>query len=58
VLERENRGRWQIWTYLHRKRPNASLEEIRKVWREQHLKGVTCGGQIQRNDGAWEAKKC
>lgn len=58
LLERENRNRRQAWTYLATKRPRASPAEIRRAWREVHLRGVVCDGQVQRDDGSWEAKRC
>jgi hypothetical protein len=58
TLERTNRNRLQMWRYLQSRRPKASLDDVRRVWRETHLKAVVCGGQVQRDDGAWEPKKC
>ncbi|HEY7956158.1 MAG TPA: DUF1318 domain-containing protein [Polyangia bacterium] len=58
LVERANRDRWQVWRYLQSERPKASLDEVRQAWRAVHLKGVVCGGQVQRADGGWEAKKC
>jgi hypothetical protein len=31
---------------------------VRQAWRAMHVYGVICGGQLQRDDGTWEAKKC
>ena len=61
LLERENRRRFQIWrTLVAAKTTGAppTLEEVRKRWREVHLGEVICGGQVAREGGAWEAKKC
>jgi hypothetical protein len=58
LLERANRDRAQIWEWLRRQRPARSLEEVRRAWRETHLRGVICGGEIQRDDGTWESKSC
>jgi hypothetical protein len=58
LLERANRDRAQIWEWLRRERPARSLEDVRRAWRETHLRAVVCGGQVQRDDGGWEPKKC
>lgn len=58
LLERANRDRMQIWEWLRRQRPQRSMLEVRAAWRTVHSYGVICGGQIQRDDGGWEAKKC
>lgn len=58
LLERTNRDRMQIWEWLRRQRPQRSLVEVRQAWRTVHTYGVICGGQLQRDDGTWEAKKC
>jgi hypothetical protein len=58
MVERANRNRWQVWRYLQGRRPKASLDEVRRAWQKVHAEGVVCGGQVQRADGGWEAKKC
>jgi hypothetical protein len=58
LVERANRDRLQIWEWLQAERPGRSLVEVRKAWREVHLRAVVCGGQVQRSDGGWEPKKC
>lgn len=58
LLERANRDRAQIWEWLKRERPARSLDEVKRAWREVHLRAVVCGGQVQRDDGGWEPKKC
>lgn len=58
LVERSNRDRWQVWRYLQSQRPKATLDEVRRAWRAVHLEGVVCGGQVQRADGGWEAKRC
>jgi len=58
AVQRVNRARRQLWRYLHDQRPGSSEEELRGAWRRHHLEGVVCGGQVQREDGAWEAKRC
>ncbi len=58
LLERTNRNRRQIWRYLLSRRKGSSLDAVRGAWRESHLRGVVCGGHVQRKGGAWMVKKC
>lgn len=58
AVQRVNRGRRQLWRYLHEQRPASSEEELRAIWRRHHLESVVCGGQVQRDDGEWEVKRC
>ena len=58
LVERANRDRLQIWEWLKAQRPQRTLDEVRRAWREVHLRGVVCGGQVQAGDGSWTAKKC
>ena len=58
LLERTNRDRQQMWEWLKASRPQRSLTDVRKAWREVHLRAVTCGGQVQSDDGSWGPKKC
>jgi hypothetical protein len=58
LVEKTNAARQQLWRWMKERRQGATLDGVRKGWREVHLKGVACGGWIQRDDGTWEAKKC
>jgi hypothetical protein len=58
LLERTNRARAQLWRWMHDRRPTISNDELRKSWREAHLKGVVCDGWIEKADGKWEPKAC
>ena len=58
LLERANRDRSQVWEWLRTQRPARSMAEVRRAWREVHLRGLPCGAQLQRADGGWERKKC
>jgi hypothetical protein len=58
LLDRSNRDRGQIWRWLEAQRPKAAPEDVRRAWRETHLKAVVCGGWVERAAGQWEAKKC
>jgi hypothetical protein len=58
LVDRANRDRAQIWKWLRGERPKASDEDVRRAWREAHLKLVVCGGWVERAGGQWEAKTC
>jgi hypothetical protein len=58
LLDRTNRNRMQVWEWLRGQRPGRSLGEVRKAWREVHLRGVPCGAEVQGDDGAWGGKRC
>ena len=58
VVDRTNRSRRQLWRWMHERRADKSVGELQRGWTEAHLKGVVCGGWIETNDGAWQAKTC
>ncbi len=58
LTDRVNRARAQLWRWMHDRRPKISVEELRKSWREAHVRGVVCDGWIEKADGTWEAKRC
>ncbi len=62
LVERVNRDRYQIWRELQtRGLPRGHERElalVRRAWRAAHVRAIVCGGQVQREDGAWEDKKC
>lgn len=58
LAERVNAARRQLWRWMREKRPQVSADELRRSWREAHLRGVVCGGWIQGEGGKWEEKKC
>jgi Protein of unknown function (DUF1318) len=58
LVERVNHARLQLWRWMHELRPATKPDEVRRSWTKVHVQGVVCGGWIQRDDGAWEAKKC
>jgi hypothetical protein len=53
-----NRARAQLWQWLHTERPKATVDDLKKAWRVAHLRGLVCGGWLQKDDGTWEEKKC
>ena len=59
LIERVNRNRRQLWQWIADKaRGGKTPEQVQVVWRKTHLAGLVCGGQVQRDDGAWEVKRC
>lgn len=58
LAERVNAARRQLWRWMRERKPESSQDELRKAWRQAHLKGVVCGGWVQKDDGQWEEKKC
>lgn len=58
MIERVNRERRQLWRWLAGQAPGKTADEVRAAWRETHLAGLVCGGQVQVAGGAWEIKKC
>lgn len=58
AVQRVNRGRRQLWRYLHEQRPASTEDDLRLAWRRNHLESVVCGGQVQREGGEWEVKRC
>jgi hypothetical protein len=58
LLEKVNRARQQLWRWMQSRRPQASAEEVRRAWRQAHLKALVCGGWLQKDNGDWEPKKC
>ena len=45
LLERENRTRWQTWSYLQERLRRSTLDEVRRMWCRVHEKSVVCGSQ-------------
>ena len=58
LVDRVNRARGQLWRWMHRQRPELSIDEVRSRWRKAHATGVVCGGWLEGDDGKWEAKAC
>ena len=58
LLERVNRARRQLWRWMHEQRTDVSEADLRRAWREKHLRNVVCGGWIEGTDGTWQAKSC
>jgi hypothetical protein len=58
LVDRTNRARVQLWRWMHSKRPDMSMDDLRRAWHEAHALGVVCRAWIQRDDDQWEAKKC
>jgi hypothetical protein len=58
LTERVNRARAQLWRWMHDRRPAIPLDDLRRAWRDAHLKGVICEGWIENADGKWSGKSC
>ena len=58
LVDRVNRARAQLWRWMHDERPDATVEALRKKWREAHVRGVPCDAWVQGDDGKWSAKSC
>jgi len=58
LIERVNRERRQLWRWLAGQTPGTTADEVRAAWRETHLVGLVCGGQVQVAGGGWEVKRC
>jgi hypothetical protein len=58
LVERVNAARAQLWRWMHTQRPDASVDELRRAWREAHLRGVVCGGWTEVDAGKWQEKTC
>ena len=58
LIERVNLARSQLWRWMHDRRPTIRPDDLRRAWREAHVRGVVCGGWVERADGTWEAKRC
>ena len=58
AVDRVNRARRQLWLWSHAQRADVPVDELRLRWRKAHAAGVVCGGWIQGDDGAWQAKAC
>lgn len=58
IVESTNRARGQLWEWLRREHPKATLDEVRQSWTTSHRSGVVCGGWVQKPDGTWEPRSC
>ena len=58
VLDRVNRARRQLWRWMHEQRSEVSVDDLRKSWREAHLRGAPCGAWIEGEGGKWQPKGC
>jgi hypothetical protein len=58
LLERVNRARRLLWQWMHDQRRDVSEADLRRAWRENHIKNLVCGGWIEGSDGKWAKKAC
>jgi hypothetical protein len=58
LIDRVNRARRQVWRWMHEHRTDASVDELRRAWRQAHARGVVCGAWVEGDDGKWQGKAC
>jgi uncharacterized protein YdbL (DUF1318 family) len=58
LVERVNRARRQLWRWMHEQRSDVSADDLRKTWRQAHVRNVVCGGWVEGDDGKWAGKTC
>ncbi|HEX3772090.1 MAG TPA: DUF1318 domain-containing protein [Polyangiaceae bacterium] len=58
TVEAVNRARRQLWRWMHDQKTSASVDELRKAWREAHLRAAVCGAWVEGDDGKWQGKAC
>jgi uncharacterized protein YdbL (DUF1318 family) len=58
LVERVNRARLEIWRWMHEQKKSASVDDLRRTWREVHARGIVCGGFVEGEPGKWAGKQC
>jgi hypothetical protein len=58
LLDRANRARRLLWRWMHEQKPNVPEDELKRTWRDAHLRNVVCGGWLEGPDGKWQEKSC
>jgi hypothetical protein len=58
LSERVNRARRDLWRWMHEQRTDVSEADLRRSWRENHVRNLVCGGWVEGSDGQWQAKSC
>jgi hypothetical protein len=58
LRERVNSARHQLWRWMHDQRADVPEEELKRAWRDNHVRNVVCGGWIEGGEGKWHAKAC
>jgi hypothetical protein len=43
---------------MHDRRADVSEANLRREWRENHIRNIVCGGWLEGDDGKWQAKSC
>jgi uncharacterized protein YdbL (DUF1318 family) len=57
VIGRENLHRRQLWQLMATEHA-VSADRARRLWREQHLEQVVCGGFVESGRETWGPKAC
>ncbi|TSC23560.1 DUF1318 domain-containing protein [Corallococcus sp. Z5C101001] len=58
LVDRVNRARRQLWSWMGTVRPGVPEASLRRNWQQVHAEGVVCGGWVEAADGTWGEKKC
>lgn len=58
LRERVNSARRQLWRWMHEQRPDVAEADLKRAWRDNHVRNVVCGGWVEGSDGKWQPKPC
>ena len=58
LRERVNGARRQLWRWMHDQRADVSEADLKRAWRDNHVRNVVCGAWVEGSDGKWLAKSC
>jgi hypothetical protein len=58
LVDRVNSARRQLWRWMHDQRADIPEADLRRAWRDNHVRNVICGGWLEGSDGKWQAKAC
>jgi hypothetical protein len=58
LRERVNGARRQLWRWMHEQRADVPEADLKRAWRDNHVRSVVCGGWVEGSDGNWQAKSC
>ncbi len=58
LVARVNRARRQLWRWMRARRSEVAIGDLRRAWREAHLRGVVCGARVEVEKGQWTRKPC
>jgi uncharacterized protein YdbL (DUF1318 family) len=58
LVERVNRARRQLWRWMQQQRSDISADDLRRTWRQAHVRNLACGAWVEGDDGKWAGKTC